>query len=61
MGRQNLSFMENRVITKHVYYEIVSVDTLMKYLHLEMKCMEQQMAQLLPDKVAIIFDGFTSG
>lgn len=56
MGLQPFRFVEDEVMTNRTKYHSVIVDTFMT-----MKFVEQKVARLLPDKVALVFDGWISG
>ena len=55
------SFVEKPIIRDHVKYKPTSLSTFMRYLSLLTEVVEQKIARLLPEKIALVFDGWTSG
>lgn len=58
---QPFSFVENRIMRKHFNHENISVDSLMKYMHLLTKLVESHIGTMLPDKFCVVFDGWAGG
>ena len=55
------AFVENELTRKYSSVEKITVTTLEKYMHLLTKKVEKVIARDLPDKFALITDGWTSG
>ena len=55
------SFVERETIRTHVKYESTALSTFMDYMSKLTTHVEQKLAVLLPEKVAIVFDGWSSG
>lgn len=60
-GLQPFSACENKNVTPHMRYERLSVTSLMKYLMKITVCVEKKIARLLPNKFALVFDGWSGG
>eukprot|EP00171_Calliarthron_tuberculosum_P021824 IDg21824t1 len=59
-GLQPFSIVENEVFRRHVRYEHLSTKTLVRYLSKLSTRVEDRIRNLLPEKFALIFDGWTS-
>eukprot|EP00171_Calliarthron_tuberculosum_P003101 IDg3101t1 len=59
-GLLPFSFVEKRLIRKHVKHDPPSLNTFMKYLGLLTKLVERKVSDLLPDNIALVFDGWTA-
>lgn len=55
------AFVEKEGTLKHGGLSGICVDTFMKYLSLLTKVVESKIAILLPDKFALVFDGWSNG
>ena len=58
-GPQNT--WESEYVKKNVKLEAISKNTLQKYMHLLTKKVEQEIIKAMPEKIALIVDGWTSG
>lgn len=58
---QPLSFCENDVMCRHVRHEGISTKTLLKYMELLCKHVENKISKRLPAKFALVFDGWSHG
>ena len=54
------SFLEKRNIQKHVKHEPPSLNTFMKFLRVLTELVEQNLSRILPDRIALILDGWTT-
>ena len=54
-------FVEKPVIHRNVRENPICRATLLKYLHLLTGCVERKIRSMLPDKIAIVFDGWSNG
>jgi len=61
LALQPISVVENDRITKHIKYGSLSVKSLKKYMNLLAEKVEKKLAEILPSKFALIFDGWTAG
>eukprot|EP00171_Calliarthron_tuberculosum_P002604 IDg2604t1 len=55
------SFCENPCARRHMKSDAISTNTLMKYLSRVTQAVERKISVLLPDKFALVFDGWTCG
>lgn len=55
------SFVEKKVVREHVKHDPMSLSTFMRYLPLLTELVENKIADLLPPKIALVFDGWTAG
>ena len=55
------SFCENVVIRRHFRHESISRGSLINYMHRLTKIVERKIEGLLPDRLAIVFDGWAGG
>lgn len=58
---QLFSCIEREGYHRHSKYDFFSVDTLMKYFPKLTALVEQKVAALLPEKIALVFDGWKTG
>ena len=61
MELRPFSFVESEYVKKNVKLEAISKNTLQKYMHLLTKKVEQEIIKAMPEKIALIVDGWTSG
>ena len=61
MDLKPFAFVENELTRKYSSLEKITVTTLEKYMHLLTNKVEKVIARDLPDKFALITDGWTSG
>ncbi len=59
-GLQPFSILENPAFRNSVRLEAVSYKNFVKYMQLLTSCVEQKIESLLPSKIALVFDGWTS-
>ncbi len=59
-GLMPFSSIEKPIICCHVKHEPFSLNTLMKYLSAITEIVERKIAMILPQKICLIFDGWTS-
>ncbi len=60
-GLQPFSVVENPTFLKQSRFDPISRKTLAKYLEALSSSVEEKIAQILPDKFAIVFDGWSCG
>ena len=61
MELRPFSFVESEYVKKNVKLEAISKNTLQKCMHLLTKKVEQEIIKAMPEKIALIVDGWTSG
>lgn len=54
------SSCEKEDLARHIRYDRVSLKTLLKYVDLLTKSVEQKISNILPDKFALMFDGWST-
>lgn len=59
-GLLPFSFVEKQIVRTHVKHEPISLTTFMKYMTLLTAQVEQKISLLLPDTLALVFDGWTT-
>lgn len=52
---------EKKTITTHIKYAPMALNTFMKYIERLMRHVEKKVASLLPEKFAVVFDGWSHG
>ena len=57
---QPFAIVENEVFARHVRYDTISRNTLAKYMSLITERVEEKVRRKLPDKFALVFDGWTT-
>lgn len=53
-------FVEKQIIRRHVKHDPPSLSTFMKYLNLLTRHVETKIAAILPNKIALVFDGWST-
>lgn len=53
--------LENPVFTRNMHYESISCNTIRKYLSSLTEHVESKIKTLLPNKFALVFDGWSTG
>jgi len=61
MGLQPFYAVENKVVSEFSQYGPISYNTLMKYMDLLTTKVEEKVKLILPDKLCLVFDGWSSG
>ena len=61
LALQPFSFVSNDVIRRHIKHDDICYKTLISYMHKLMRAVEQKIQDSLPEKFAIIFDGWSAG
>ena len=59
-GLLPFSFVEKHSIRKHIRHEDININTFMKYISGLTRAVEEKIATLLPEKIALVFDGWSS-